>query len=66
MEFSEEEATSYVHRDKNKEINVLEWIALVIQEPLQVALTSDHALLSIYISYNHISYIYFISRVPYR
>ena len=36
VEFSEEEATSYVHRDKNKEINVLEWIALVIQEPLQV------------------------------
>ena len=42
VEFSEEEATGYVHRDKNKEINVLEWIALVIQEPLQVTLTSDH------------------------
>ena len=54
MEFSEEEATSYVHRDKNKEINVLEWIALVIQEPLQVAQTSDHAPLSIY----HISISY--------
>ena len=40
VEFSEEEATDYVHRDKNKEINVLEWIALVIQEPLQVKLTS--------------------------
>ena len=39
VEFSEEEATGYVHRDKNKEINVLEWIALVIQEPLQVSNT---------------------------
>lgn len=36
MEFSEEEATGFVHRDKLKEMNVLEWIALVIQEPLQV------------------------------
>ena len=41
MEFSEEEATSYVHRDKNKEVNVLEWIAHVIQEPLQVKLTTN-------------------------
>ena len=36
MEFSEEEVTEYLHRDKQKEATVLEWIAKVIQEPLQV------------------------------
>ena len=36
VEFSEEAVTDYQHRDKQKEINVLEWIAKVILEPLQV------------------------------
>ena len=36
VEFSEEAITDYQHRDKQKEINVLEWIAKVILEPLQV------------------------------
>ena len=38
MEFAEEEASDFVHRDKMKEMNVLEWIGLVVQEPLQVSL----------------------------
>ena len=37
VEFSEEAVTDYQHRDKQKEINVLEWIAKVILEPLQVS-----------------------------
>ena len=36
IEFSEECVTEYQHRDKLKEMNVLEWIAKVIMEPLQV------------------------------
>ena len=36
IEFSEESVTEYQHRDKQKEINVLEWISKVIMEPLQV------------------------------
>ena len=36
IEFSEESVTEYQHRDKLKEVNVLEWIAKVIMEPLQV------------------------------
>ena len=35
-EFSEESVTDYQHRDKQKEMNVLEWISKVIMEPLQV------------------------------
>ena len=59
MEFSEEEATSYVHRDKNKEVNVLEWIAHVIQEPLQVKLTTHF--------YHPFSmYLYIMFRAPFR
>ena len=36
QEFSEEELTEFEHRDKNKENNVMEWVAKVISEPMQV------------------------------
>merc|ERR1712130_26711 len=41
VEFSEEEVTEYLHRDKQKEATVLEWIAKVIQEPLQGSVQID-------------------------
>ena len=38
IEFAEEAESNYQHRDKQKETNVLEWIARCILEPLQVRL----------------------------
>ena len=35
QEFAEEEGTDFQHRDKNKEANVMEWVAKVISEPMQ-------------------------------
>ena len=34
--FAEEEASDFSHRDKLKELEILEWIARTILEPLQV------------------------------
>ena len=38
IEFAEEAESNYQHRDRQKETNVLEWIARCILEPLQVRL----------------------------
>ena len=41
QEFSEEEVTDFQHRDKNKEANVMEWVAKAISEPMQVTDQSE-------------------------
>jgi len=41
QEFVEEEATNFQHRDKSKEMNVMEWVAKVIAEPLQGSVQID-------------------------